>query len=116
MGRDADEELRGEKQPSALTYGQRLDFGELWRPRMGQIHTEVEVSADKKISIWRRDFLSKSLRTLQLLDSHPLTLSIGQRFDFDGKMKAGMEKVGEKGQGQNRGWDFSHQLSTTANV
>ena len=108
MGREAEEEPRGEKQSLALFYRQALDFGEL--------HTEVKESADKMRSIWRRDFLLKPVRTLRLLDSHPLALTIGQRFDSGEKMKAGMEKVRKKGEGQKRARDFSYQLSATVNV
>ena len=73
MGRETNEGSRGEKQHRAPNYRQRLD-------------REGDESGNKKRStfpfgIWR-GVLLKYVRTLKLLNSHHMALSLGQRFDF----------------------------------
>ena len=77
-----EEELSGEKQPKALKKRQQLD-------------TEDNESGDDKRSMLPnslRRYLFNSLRTLRLLESHPLALSVVQHFNFDKKERGRVER------------------------
>ena len=102
MGRETNEGSRGEKQHKAPNYRQRLDRGD-------------NESSDAKRSmflpgIWR-GVLLKSVRTLRLPDSHPLALSLGQRFNFGKKERTSVVRSKEEESRVEKAAG-SHQLST----
>ena len=88
MGRETDEDLRGEKRHRTPNYRQQPD-------------REGDESGDDKRSmfpseIWRGVVL-KYVRTLRrLLDSHPLALSLGRRLDFGKKERTTVERSMEE--------------------